>query len=428
MERLYTVAAGIDVHRDTLVITVRRIEGGRERTETKTFETFRDDVLRSIAWMSECGVEVIALESTGVFWKPVVRELQMAGVSWAVWLCNPTHVKQVPGRKSDPADSRWLSRLAMYGLVSPSYLPNPEQDELRLLTRHRVRLVNDRSRWVNRTIKELQATGIKLDTVCSDPLGKSGRRMLEAILEGKLTVEQIAELAEGRLRSKLPNIKRAVCGGFSESSRIILRQCLHEIDATQALISAIDTEIAQRMAKHAEVVARLCEIPGIEATAAAAIIAEIGTDMSKFHSAKHLASWAGLSPGSNESAGKRKSGRTRKGDKHLRRIIVQCATAASATRNTFWKNKFSRMIRLGKKKAYVAIGRKLLVCIYHMLSTGQRYVEPVVPPPSSKQRDRQIKVHIERLRALGVEVSLVANPPTTTQNPPENQDVMARVS
>jgi transposase len=427
MERLFRVASGIDVHRDTLVVTVRRSDGGREKTQTKTFETFHDDVVRMVAWMVECGVQVVALESTGVFWKPVVRALQLGWLG-ALWLVNPLHVKRVPGRKTDVTDSQWLSKLAMYGLVSPSYLASPEQEQLRLLTRHRVRLVGDKTRWVNRTIKELQAAGIKLDTVCSRPLGKSGREMLEAILEGKLAPDQIAELARGRLRSKLSNIKRAVQGSFSESSKLVLRQCLRQIDAMDALIADIDAEIVVHLNKDLEVVARLCEIPGIEQTAAAAIVAEMGADMSMFDSAKHLASWAGLSPGSNESAGKRKNSPARKGDKYLRRIIVQCAVTASKTKNTFWKTKFGRLLRLGKKKAYVAIGRKLLTCIYHMLSTGQRYVEPVLPPPSTRQRERDIKLHTDRLRALGFDVSLTPKPAADPQKPQENPNVMGSVS
>lgn len=416
MERLFGIAAGIDVHRDTLVATVRACVGRRERIETRTFETFHDDVLKMVAWLVACGVQVVALESTGVFWKPVVRALQL-GWQGPVWLVNPSHIKHVPGRKSDVIDSRWLSKLAMYGLVFPSYLASPEQEELRLLTRHRVRLVGDRTRWENRTIKEMQAAGIKLDTVCSEPLGKSGRQMLEAILDGKLAPDQIAELAIGRLRSKLPNIKRAVDGSFSEASKFVLHQCLREIDAMTALIAQVDAQIASRVERHSEIVSRLTQIPGIDVVAAAVIIAEMGTDMSVFASAKHLASWAGLSPGSNESAGKTKSGPARKGDKYLRRIIVQCATAAAKTKNTFWKTKFTRLLRLGKKKAYVAIGRKLLTCIYHMLRTGQSYVEPVPPPPSAKQRDREIKLHAERLRALGFEVALTPTAPRVEDNP-----------
>jgi transposase len=426
MDRIFTESAGIDVHRDTLVVTVRRITGRREKTETKTFETFYDDVQKMVAWLATSGVQVIALESTGVFWKPVVRALQQGGRA-AIWLVNPLHVTRVPGRKTDVTDSQWLSKLAMYGMVRPSFVPSLEQQELRVLVRHRTRVVGDKTKWVNRAIKEIQAAGIKLDSVCTDPLGKSGRAMLEAILEGKLAPEQIAELAKGVLRAKMPNIRRAVQGSFSELSKLVLRQCLEQIDAMDALIAKIDEHIAVRMENHKDVADRLCEIPGINTTAVAAIIAEMGTDMSCFSSSKHLTSWAGLSPGSNESAGKHKNAPARKGDKYLRRIIVQSATAAVRTKNTFWKAKFGRLMRLGKKKAYVAIGRKILTCIYHMLRTGQRYIEPVLPAPSTKQRDREIRRYLDRLRDLGLDVSVTANLPAPTEGP-ENRALTASVS
>ncbi|MBI4705642.1 MAG: IS110 family transposase [Deltaproteobacteria bacterium] len=403
------MAAGIDVHRDTLAVTVRRSDGARERAETRTFDTFQDDIARMVAWFVECSVEVVALESTGVFWKPVVRELQL-GCQAVVWLINPLQAKRVPGRKTDVSDSQWLSKLAMYGLVAPSFLPGPEQEELRKLTRHRVRVVQDRVRWVNRTIREMQAAGIKLDSVCSDPLGMSGRAMLEAIIEDNSSPAQIAELAKGRLRSKLPTIQRAVQGSFSEVSKMLLRQCLAQIDGMTELIGHIDAKIAQLSQPQLEQMRALDAIPGIDHVAAAAILAETGTDMSVFDSAKHLASWAGLSPGSNESAGKHKGARARKGDKYLRTILVQCATAASRAKGTFWKAKSGRLLRLGSKKAHVAIARKLLVCIYHMLRDGQPYLEPVAALPTAKQIERRTNAYKHQIELLGFKVTIEPAP------------------
>ena len=219
MEILFPVCAGIDVHRDTVVVSVRRLnERGREQVETRTFKTFHDELVAMVDWLDECGVVAVGLESTGVYWKPVVRVLQVRSPQRVVWLVNPTEVKQVPGRKTDVNDSQWLSKLVMHGLVSPSFVPPVEQEELRKLTRFRTQLVKVQRTCKNRIVREMEAAGIKLPSVCSDPLGVSARAMLAALIEGTQTPAEMAQLARGTLRSKLPELERALCGSFSPSS------------------------------------------------------------------------------------------------------------------------------------------------------------------------------------------------------------------
>jgi transposase len=407
LEILYEVAAGIDVHRDTLVVSIRKNDGrGQERVETRTFETFHDSLLEMNAWLDANDVPVVGLESTGVYWKPVVRVIQLVSPKRVVWLVNPAEVKRVPGRKTDKKDSRWISKLVMYGLVSPSFLPSPEQEELRKLTRYRYRLVSDKVSLKNRIIKELESAGIKLASVCSDVLGKSGRDMLDALLEGGKTPAEIADLARGRLRSKLGLLERAAHGSFSVTVRLILRQMLARLDDNAHDTEIIDDEIRNRLLPHMADVERLQSVPGLATTSIAAVIAEAGTDMSMFETSDHLTAWAGLSPGSNESAGKSKSTRARKGDKYLRTMLVQAAWAAVRTRATFWRYQFHRLAaRLGPAKTIVAIARKMLVTIFYILRDSVTYKPPELAPPSPKA----VRRLVERLAALGYQVS----PPAT---------------
>lgn len=409
METLFEVSAGIDVHRDTLVVSIRkRDERGREKVETRTFETFHDALVKLVAWLDEHAVEVVGLESTGVYWKPVVRELQVRSPKRVLWLVNPAEVKKVPGRKTDVNDSQWLSKLVLYGLVRPSFLPPLEQEELRKLTRFRTRLVAEQTSFKNRILKEMEAAGIKLASVCSDPFGKSGRAMLDALLAGTQTPEQIATLARGTLRTKIPTLERAVCGAFSEAARFVLKQLVARLDQIQRDLKELDAQIQVRLASQEKEAALLQSVPGLERVAIAAVLAEIGGDMRVFGSADQLAAWGGLCPGSNESAGKSKSTPTRKGDKYLRTILVQAAWSAVRTRGCFWKQKFGQLVvRLGPKKAIVAIARKMLVAIYHMLRDGIPY-RPALPPPASPEKQKRlVQRYTQQLASLGFHVALI---------------------
>lgn len=407
MERIFEVSAGIDVHRDKVLVSVRRVRNTKEEFKTKTFETFHDGLTAMAEWLLAEQVEVVGMESTGVYWHPVVRALERALPKAVIWVVNPAHVKKVPGRKTDVTDSQWLAKLVMYGLISPSFLAPPQLQELRKLTRHRTKLAADQTRYKNRILKEVESSGIKIATVCADVFGKTGRALLDATIDGKVLDEaQIAQLARGTLRNKVPLLARALQGSLTPSTAFVMRQLLRRFDDLTNDISALESEIRLRAQPMNAELQRLSQIPGIDEVAAAAILAEIGPDMSAFPSAKHLSSWSGLSPGSEESAGKSKKAPTRKGNKYLRTTLVQVAICAKKTKGTFWQRKFRRLARLGPKKAAVALARSLLGAIFHILANGTDYREPdTIPPPPHRLRARVAHL-TDQLKALGFEVAL----------------------
>jgi transposase len=409
MKNAFTVAAGIDVHRDTVVVSVRRkrTDETEDVVETRTFETFRDSLVEMSGWLGKEQVEVVALESTGVYWMPVVRVLHEQLSSLVVWLVNPLDVKRRAGRKTDRKDSRWISELALYALVPPSYLPSPQQNELRKLTRQRVKLVADQTRYHNRILKELEGSGVKLASVISDCLGKTGRSIIDALLSEKLPLDQIADLACGTLRKKIPLIRRAIEGSFTPMTKVVLRQLLAMSDAIAIHISALDAQIAQLTAPTAAQQALAITIPGINEISSAAVLAECGTDMSLFPSAKHITAWAGICPGSDESAGKSNPAPARKGNKYLRTILVQCAWSAVRMKQGFWPTVFRRLrSRLGPKKAIVAIARKMLVALFYVLRDNIPYRDPVQTPMSDETRRRLARRLADKLSALGYSVNL----------------------
>jgi transposase len=414
MERMFEVAAGIDVHRDKVVVSVRHRRGGgvADNLDTKTFETFYDELAAMTKWLQERGVEVVGLESTGVYWQPVVRAIQGSLPKAIVWLVNPAQVKKVPGRKTDVNDSQWLSKLVMYGLVSPSFLAPVELQELRKLTRHRTKLTSDQTRYKNRILKELESGGIKVATVCSDVFGKTGRALLDAMMKGEtLDESSIAKLAQGNLRKKMPDLLRAVHCPLTPSTIVVLKQLLRRFDDLTNDISDLESEVRRLISPLAAEVQRLIQIPGVDEVAAAAILAETGGDMSVFPSAKHLASWGGLSPGSEESAGKSKPAPTRKGNKYLRTILVQVAMCARKTKGTFWQRKFRRLARLGPKKAAVAVARSLVGVIFHMLADRCDYREPDTVLPSPQRIRTRVAALTRQLESLGFKVALTTPPP-----------------
>jgi len=408
METLYPVCAGIDVHRDTIVVSIRkRDECGREPVETRTFETFNDSLVAMVQWLDEHEVPIVGLESTGVYWKPVVHVLKLHSPSRVLWLVNPADVKKVPGRKTDVNDSQWLSKLVMHGLVSPSFLPSLELEELRVLTRHRTKLIAEQTSCKNRIIKQLESSGIKLASVCSDPLGKSGREILDALLQGSASPSELAELARGTLRKKMPLIERAVTGSFSTATQFIIRQLLERRDQIGRDLAALDAQIRTLLEPHEPDVQLLLSVPGLGPVAIAAVLAEIGTDMSVFGGADAITAWSGLCPGSNNSAGKSKTSPTRKGDKYLRTMLVQAAWAAVKARGRFWQQKFRQTVgRLGPKKAIVAIARKMLVAIYYMLRDSVPYRDPAPATPPPDKVKRLVCRYTAQLKALGFTVTV----------------------
>jgi len=326
----------------------------------------------------------------------------------------------VPGRKTDVKDSEWLSKLVMHGLVAPSYLPPAEQAELRELTRFRTKVVSNRNRCTNRIVKQLEGSGIKLASVCSDPLGKSARAMLEALLEGNKTVDEIADLARGKLRAKIPELRRALVGTFTEATRFILRQLLADLSHHEHEIKALDDEIARRLTPYQREVDLLLTMQGFDRIAIASILAEIGPDMSIFDKADRLASWGGVCPGSNESAGKSKRAPTRKGDKYLRTILVQAAQAGKNARTSYWREVYYRLVpRLGKQKTIMAIAHKMLVAVFYMLRDGVPYrrPSPQLPPPDKAKRI--VQQLTRRLADLGFHAELfpIASPSPTAAPP-----------
>ena len=409
MDAMFEVAAGIDVHRDTAVVSVRT-RGRREMVETRTFGTFRDELDAMCQWLHEHQVQVVGMESTGVYFKPVLLALRRNLAERPVWLVNAAAVKQVPGRKTDVNDSAWLSKLVMHGLVRPSFLPDEAQEDLRILTRHRKKRVGDKTSCKNRLIKLLETAGFKLSRVCSDPLGKSGRAIIAALAKGGLSPDEMANLAVGSLRSKREQLARALAGDMSATKRWLLQQLLQQLVRTETEIAELDAKIGQLLAAHDKDVELLRQVPGFDHVAAAAVIAEMGTDMSVFATAKRLASWAGLAPGSHESAGKKRDTPTRKGNRWLRTMLVQVAQVVVRMKDSPWRAPFTRLLRStgSKKKAIFAIAHKLCVTLFHVLS--DRAYRPYLSRANPADHDRAKRRALQQLRSLGFEVSLAPRP------------------
>ncbi len=408
MEVLFPKCAGMDVHQKTVVVTIlESLPSGRRRRETQTFETFTDDLRRMVRWLDDNEVPIVAMESTGVYWKPVHRVMRTVSPKRILWLVNPAHIKAVPGRKTDVKDSEWIAQLLMHGLMSSSFIPDTEQMELRELTRYRKKRVGEQASESNRVIKLLESSNIKLASVASDVLGKSGRAMIEALLEGGKSIEQIADLAKGRLRDKRAELIRALDGVLSDTVKFLLRQMLDHMDAIDKTMAAIDERIAALLEPARSDLELLVAVPGINALTAAGILAEVGGDMSVFPSADHLASWAGLCPGSNESAGKRKRTPTRKGSHWLRVHLVQAAWAASRKKASFWMRKFHQLrARSTPTVALVAIARKMLVAIYHILRDRVPYKELGADYIPKDQPEKRAQRLVRQLNVLGFQVQL----------------------
>jgi transposase len=371
--------AGLDVHKDTVMACVRRPgRGSRREQEVREFRTWTSALRDLRAWLASEGVSQVAMEATGVYWRPVWAALEdLAGVE--VLLVNAQHVKNLPGRKTDVADAAWLAQLLECGLLRGSFVPPPVIARLRDLTRYRKRLIEDRSREIQRVQRLLETAGIKLDSVVSDVNGKAARRMLNALIAGERDVEVMADMALTRMRPRIAELRLALEGRFDDHHALMLSMHLGHIDQLTAAIDRLDAEVGREIDPFAEQVRRLCTIPGIGQRVAEVVIAEIGVDMGRFPTAKHLASWAGLCPGHHESAGKRRSGKARKGDAALRAVLCEAAWSAARTRDTYPAAQFRRFSRrMGKRnegKAIFAVAHTLLVIIWHLLANGVDYAD-----------------------------------------------------
>jgi transposase len=407
MEVMYQSVSGLDVHKKTVVACVRRVgEGGRVWKEVRTFATMTQNLLALTAWLKEHGVTHVAMESTGILWRPVYNLLED---DFTVLVVNARHLKQVPGRKTDVKDCEWIAQLLQCGLLRGSFVPPRDRRELRDLTRHRVKLVQQHTQGVNRLHAVLQDANIKLSSVATNILGVSGREMIEALQRGDDDPEQLAELARGRLRAKLPPLRTALEGQVREHHRFLLAMLLDQLDYLAAAIEKVSQRIeAISSPSFRAAVELLTTADGIQQRTAETVLAEIGTDMAPFRTHKHLSSWAGTCPGNNESAGKRKSGKTPKGNRWLRGALGEAAWAASHKKNTYLAAQFRRLAaRRGKKRAIVALSHTLLVAIYHMLRRHTAYTELGADHFQRLDPERITRYHVGKLQALGHQVKLI---------------------
>jgi transposase len=405
MQVLYPRCAGLDVHKKTVVACVMlTAPDGTVQQHSQTFLTMTADLLALADWLGGYGVTHIALESSGVYWHPVFNLLEE---HHTIILVNPQHMKAVPGRKTDVKDAAWIADLLRHGLLRPSFIPPKPIRDLRDLMRYRKTLVQARSQEINRLQKVLEGANIKLAAVATDVLGKSGRDMLEALVGGAQDAEALAELARGRLRAKLPQLRQALDGRVQPHHRFLLQQILAHIDFLEESLAQVQQELDQRLGPFEEAMTLVEGVTGIQATAAAAILAEIGVDPSRFASAKHLASWAGVCPGNKQSGGRRLSGKPRKGNPYLRAVLAEVVWAISHTSGNYLSAQYHRLARrLGKKKAVVAVSHSVLVIIYHLLRTKKPYTDLGADYFAQLDKTRIERHHVHRLEQLGYTVIL----------------------
>lgn len=405
MELVITRCAGLDVHKATVVATVRvpSADGARQ-VVTETFGTMTPDLLALREWLQAYGVTQVALESTGVYWKPVYYVLEDA---FELRLINMQQLKHVPGRKTDVKDSEWLAQLLEAGLLHSSFVPPPPIRELRDLTRYRVQQTRDRSQEVNRLHKVLEDAGIKLTGVLTDVMGVSGRAMVEALVHGTTDPQVLADLARGTLRKKLPALRRALVGRFRPLHAFLLEEILAKIDYLDEALDRLTAEIDRRVAPFEPMLAALDTIPGINRIGAISLVAETGADMTHFPSAAHLCSWAGMCPGHDESAGKRRTGKTRKANRYLRTTLIQAGVAAAHKKHSALQALYARVKgRRGHKRAVVATGHQILEIAYYVMRDGITYRELGADYFQRRDRERTVRRHVKQLQALGYVVTV----------------------
>lgn len=416
MEVLVPRAAGMDVHKDVIVACVRVAEADGTLTKrTRSFGTMTGDLYRLGDWLAEYRVSRVGMESTGVYWRAPYYLLEDR---FEVQVLNAQHIRNVPGRKTDVQDAEWIAQLVQYGLVRSGFVPPPEIRELRTLTRYRRTQVEERTREVQRLEKVLQDAGMKLSSVASDILGRSGRAILDAIVAGERNPDVLAELARGALRKKIPALRQALTGRLTASHATVLRTILAKLDYLDGVLAELDKRIDEVIAPFATERDLLGGMPGVDRVLAAAIIAEIGVDMTVWGTAARLCSWAAIAPGQHESAGKRKSGRSRHGDSWLQRALILAASAALRTKDTYLAAQYARIARRrGSRRARKAVAHSILVAAFHILAGGAPYQEPG-GDYFTRRNDpaRQARKNLNNLQALGWTIAqtdsgILATPP-----------------
>lgn len=405
MDVVHTHCAGLDVHKKVVVAAIIVPDGaGGLYKETRSFGTMTADLLALSDWLLSHNVSHVAMESTGEYWKPIFNILEN---NFEVILVNAQHMRNVPGRKTDVSDAEWIAELLRYGLLSPSFIPPLGQRELRELTRYRSTFVKEKATLVNRVHKLLESANLKLTSVASDVMGVSGRAILAEIIAGSASPQQMAELAQGRLRSKRDELERALEGRVKPHHRFVLTELLSQIDSLDETIARFNQEIEDYCRPFEEAVVLLDSIPGVARETAEILVAEMGSDMSRFPSANHLASWAGVAPGNNESAGKKRSGKTTQGNKPLRLALNQAAHAASRTKNTYLAAQYHRLAgRRGKKRAVMAVAHSILVIAYYLIQRKEPYRDLGGNYFDQRRPQATAQRLVRRLEQLGFQVSL----------------------
>jgi len=411
MERLYTCCAGLDVHKQTVVACLLRPDDAPARKEIRTFGTTTGALEELRDWLSAAGCTYVAMEATGVYWQPIYHVLEGYDELLVV---NAAHMHAVPGRKTDVRDAEWIADLLQHGLLRASFIPSREQRELRDLTRTRTSLTDERSASVN-IQKVLEDANIKLAGVATDIMGKSGRDILAALIGGEADATAMADLARGKLRRKQEALEQALRGRMSDHHRMLIALHLEHVDLLDEQIDRLSAEIAVRLRPYEAALVRLETIPGVGRRTAEILAAEMGLDMSRFPTAGHLASWAGMCPGVHESAGKRKSGKRREGNKALRRALTEAAHAAARTKKkdrTYLRGQYRRLVvRCGKRKAAVAVGHTILRIAHYLLSHETTYQEQELVYLDERRRARTQQRALDQLKALGYEVTLAPKAP-----------------
>jgi transposase len=416
MDVMHERCAGLDVHKATVVACVRLTIGGKVNRECRTFDTTTAGLLALLAWLTESGCTHVAMEATGVYWKPVWNILSDG--AFELVLANAAHIKNVPGRKTDVNDATWIADLLACGLIKASFVPGQAIQELRSLLRARKQLTREQSGHIQRIQKTLEEANIKLDSVISDIVGLSGRRMIEAMIAGVTDPSKLAALADRRIKASRKELSDALHGRLTEHHGFMLGLYLGQYDAldkavveidrrVEASVARMDQEEKAGQAPFRSLIDLLCTIPGISLLGAMIILSEIGRDMSRFPTAGHLLAWAGLCPGQNESAGKRKSSRLRKGAPWLKTLLVQCAWAATRKKDSYYKAQFNRLRgKHGPKKAICAVAASMLTATYHILKDGVPHEDLGVDYFDKRKREAKVKRLVAQIAKLGFEATL----------------------
>jgi transposase len=405
MQVMHARCAGLDVHKKTVVACVLiSLPNGKFDKHTATFGTMTSDILALSDWLKNHEVSHAAMESTGVYWRPIYQLLEG---QFTLLVANAQHIKRLPGRKTDVTDAEWLADLLRHGLIAPSFVPAQPQRELRELTRHRSNVTGRRAQCINEMHRTLEGTNIKLSSVATDITGVSATEMLQQLVAGQTDPNFLAELARGILRKKIPQLQRALQGVVRPHQQLILSQLLADIAACDEAIQALNREIAQRLQNERELIERLDEIPGVNQKVAEVIVAELGTDMKRFGSARRAAAWSGMCPSNRESGGRRYRARSRFGNKHLKSGLTEAGRAAGRSKNTYLGAHYRRICaRRGGKRAALAVGHSILTIAYHMMDRGTRFQELGADYFDRRNPERVRDRLVQRLEKLGYKVSL----------------------